>query len=307
MTATFVARHVPTHRLILIAHRTFLALILVSAVAAVALPQVGLTTRAVNYGTWRGILEHRNGLGYLVALGFIFFLASQIEHRPRWNLRFWAILGLYTLVLLKTGSKSSLVLCVLIALAWLALLATQTRKDPGESGGEHPSRVGFLLIAGAGAGLLAANFWLFIQFLGKRESLESRIEIWTGAWQSVQPVLWYGFGWSSILGSDDSAAQTISGYSGYLVRSVHNGYLAVLLQLGVIGSVLALSLLVRALWRAVRDVVSDFGPTTFMCAATLSTLMIGDLTESRAFVNIGWFLLAMIWELQRTNREKASH
>lgn len=303
--ATLLVRRVPIDDLIAWAAQIMWALVVVCALLAVTVPGIGRTVRDVNFGTWRGVLEHRNGLGYIVFLALVFYLAKHVQDSHHWKLRFWLTLGFYGFVLERAGSRSAMVLAGLVLVVWVALRSTRSSEQQRAAGLSGP-QVATGLLGIAIAVLSAANGWTLIDAIGKRESLESRLDIWSGALQAVKPVIFQGFGWANILGDDDTAAQTISSFSGYFVRSTHNGYLAVLLQVGLLGLTIAMTLVVRAAWRSVRLVAHGLDQGSFWAFSTMLVLIAGDMTESRIFVNIGWFSLAMIWEYERLTLKGAA-
>lgn len=294
--SSLLVEHVPIATFIHWGNRTMAGLIAV-CVAAAVVPGVGITPDGPTAGALRGILVHRNGLGYVVFLGLLFMLARHYADDYVWDIRFAAQLAFYVGVLALAGSKSAMVIAGFVVVLWV-VMRMAGGHDP-RARPEDVARTQRMLTASGLFGLAAltivlVNFWAFINLLGKRASLESRLEIWSGVLDALHPVKWVGYGWGNVLGDDDSAAATISSYSGYFVRSTHNGYLAVLLQVGIIGSIVGGAFLVYVLARAVGAGLRVHNGAAFWCLGVVLVLVIGDFSETRAFVNIGWFLLVTV-------------
>jgi O-antigen ligase len=123
--------------------------------------------------------------------------------------------------------------------------------------------------------------------LGRDPTLTKRTVIWTFALQMIEarPLLGYGYGvfWDSA----GSVAQVVN---------AHNGYLTVILDLGVLGAFLFLAMLMRASWQCYSLVVSSTMFIATWPAAIILGLMVNNLTEAELFSPNGvqWCLLIIV-------------
>lgn len=287
--AGLIAENVPFEQFLLIADRTFKTIVIASLLAALLVPAIGLTQNVVLHGTLRGIFIHRNHMGYVLILAVITLLALN------WNIRqlkltIFAWLAVYILALVWTGSAGAVVL-VLISLSLYWLVRWLARHNMVE-------RV-LLLVSAVCLVTFAALIAIphvprILGLLGRDMTFTNRVGIWHGAIQAWEEKFWFGYGWGSILGTDDDAANVISRSSGWMVTSTHNGYLATALQAGALGLFVAVVLLFIVLLRTLKMVVVSPGSQAIWSLQIVIVLIVGDFTETRAFANIGWFLLCLI-------------
>lgn len=287
--AGLIANNVPFERFLLIADRTLKTIVVISLLIAVLFPAIGLTQNVVLHGTLRGIFTHRNHMGYVVILAVISLLALNWKFRQL-KLTTFAWLAMYVLALVWTGSAGAVVL-VLVSLSLYGLVRWLA--------GHRAAERGLLLISAVCLAAFAALVAIpqvpkILDLLGRDMTFTNRVGIWRGAIQAWEEKFWFGYGWGSILGSDDDAANVISRSSGWMVTSTHNGYLATALQAGALGLSVAVIFLLVVLLRTLKVVVVSPGPQAMWSLQIVIVLIVGDFTETRAFANIGWFLLCLI-------------
>jgi O-antigen ligase len=123
--------------------------------------------------------------------------------------------------------------------------------------------------------------------LGRDPTLTKRTVIWAFALQMIEarPLLGYGYGvfWDSV----GSVARVVN---------AHNGYLTVILDLGVLGAILLFALLARVSWQCCSVVLSSPVFVATWPAAVLLGLMVNNLTEAELFSPNGvqWCLLVIV-------------
>ncbi|MCZ7616680.1 MAG: O-antigen ligase family protein [Ignavibacteriaceae bacterium] len=81
-------------------------------------------------------------------------------------------------------------------------------------------------------------FGLIPGYFGKDTTLSGRVDIWNFVWNDIEKrfLLGYGFATYWIMGS--SRLEIFASYfEGFMVNEAHNGYLEIVLQLGLIGFV----------------------------------------------------------------------
>jgi len=201
--------------------------------------------RGILDGEWRGIFQHKNILGSMMALSVLVEWHLPTDTLPS------RILNILTLVLsavLLIFSRSATPAIALIgAIAFLAVYRVAVRRF----------RIPRYAILLATFLMIASSISVFLWHsetvmgaLGKSSDLTGRTEIWSGALSFVQehPLLGYGYwGFWSGASPDSSALERVMGTS---IMYSHNGYLEILLTLGAVGFVLVLAFLACGIKRA---------------------------------------------------------
>lgn len=287
--AGLIAKNVEFSRFLRIADITLKWVVVISIAAGYIVPAIGITQREVNNGALRGVFEHRNGLGFFIVIALITHLAVNWGEKKHLLSR-WLWIGLFVFGLYRADSSGALVL-IAVALVLYGLIRQASREKERNRG---PIVAAVACFALAASPLIVIFGPQLLSLVGRDTTFTGRTDIWAGAIAAWQEKFWFGYGWANILGEDSEAARTIGAYAGYSVRSSHNGYLAVALQLGVIGLAVAIIFLLVLLLRAFRLALRLPGQEAVWSFQILVVIIIGDFAETRAFVNIGWFLLAVI-------------
>jgi exopolysaccharide production protein ExoQ len=223
---------------------------------------------------WQGAFGQKNTLGRIVVLGAAAFLC-----RPRRSRRDTVILiGLMLVagaVVVAAHSASSLVELVAIVLISRALAGLRWR----------PSRLMIavslsLVIALPAVYLALNNVDRVTAVLGRDATLTGRTDLWRFVARSIasRPILGYGYGvfWQF---SSEGAAR-IRGAIGWDAPSAHDGYMDLLLDVGVIGLLLYVVAFVVAARRAV--ILYRSGPPNNMMwpLLVLTEILLCQITEA---------------------------
>lgn len=285
-SAAFIARYLTAEDVLKVLDWGFRVVIVASLAVAVIIPSFGITSRAWTYGALEGIYPHRNVLGYVAVLGLITLLYAPV--RRRWSKLLWA--SVYVGTVIWTGSATSIV-GIVLALTLAFVLRVTSTKDV------RTRIVATVLVLTSGSVALVVatyNPSTLFDALGRDETLTGRTEIWRGVTfaLSLRPIL--GYGWNSILGESTTSGRLILPYAGWYTNSTHNGYLAVALQLGVVGLVVAALILIRALYGSFRLVLRRGGAFWAWCVQIVVALATVNVAETRAFLDFGWFLIVLI-------------
>jgi exopolysaccharide production protein ExoQ len=201
------------------------------------LPQVG-----PDPSVWQGAFGQKNTLGRIVVLAAVAFLS-----RPRGSRRdtvlIIALMLVAGAVVVAAHSASSLVELVVIVLISRALGGLRWR----------PSRFVFLslLIAIPTVYLALNNLDRVTAVLGRDSTLTGRTELWRFVGRSIasRPILGHGYGVFWQFSSEE--ATRIRGAIGWDAPSAHDGYMDLLLDVGIVGLLLYVVAFVVTLRRAV--------------------------------------------------------
>ncbi len=244
-------------------------------------------------GPIQGFVGNRNPFGaialFLVVVTFILMLERRIG-----RLEGWATIGAAVLVHMLT--QSATVTAAAIYLIAIATGAVVIRRLPLRH--KRTLSFGVLALSAVGAVLTLKYREEIFSLLGRDSDLTSRTEIWDDVVQFAQsrPDGWGFVGYWPIWAHPYSEIGTEVEW----VRPTHahNAFLDTWLQLGLIGLVLLIVMLVLlfgSAWRLVER--AGKGDTYLPLGWVLLTvaLSLQALTESRLLVEGGWFLLVALY------------
>jgi O-antigen ligase len=262
------------------------------------LPQAFYWSRDLLFhgGQIQGIVGNSNLLAMNALLALIVFgiqLADRRVHRVAGIV--WLALAGLTFVL----TRSSTVIVATLVVAIVLLFALWTRRA-GEA--RRLAVYGTALaLAAVGAASIIVLWGPFVRLFGKSEDLTGRLDIW----QKViglaiqRPIA--GWGWVSYWVPWVKPFKGLAERKGVEYLQAHNAWLDVWLQLGIIGLVILICLVVTTFGRAwiaavdrPRFGIADTAPysaLTLLPLLVLAALIAQSAAESRLLVESGWMLL----------------
>ncbi|HEY0758399.1 MAG TPA: O-antigen ligase family protein [Acidisarcina sp.] len=220
----------------------------------------------------KGLTTHKNIFGFEMGLAFLTMLL--VPFRRLENLR-WPLAAIALFLLLLSRSSGSLVATVFALLFVPFLLVLRFPSS---------QRVPVVLIALAALGglgfLVVENAALLPAIFSKDTTLSGRTELWSLVVIAIghHPMLGYGFDafWQGLQGD----SLTIIRGVGWLVPTAHNGYLDLLLGVGVVGALLFLLALVQFFARALRYAAAEQSSARFYPFVLLVFWLVYNLNES---------------------------
>ncbi|WP_269583992.1 O-antigen ligase family protein [Roseibium sp. Sym1] len=246
-----------------------------------------------------GIYSQKNSLGAVMALAFLFNLYGFLNARGL--LKRFATLVISALafaLLILSQSKTSIGLALLLpVIAYLLVgMAYLFRINAA-----------ILILFGALTGVVLWFFQASLTrfgfgdlslFLFNDETYTGRTVIWNFILGVIsrEPVLGQGYASFWATGADSIAFREAPGFV-ILLTQAHNGYLDVLVELGIVGLTLLLLLIVAALFSAARMVRLDYR-ISFLCYSLMLFVISHNMLESSWFraYSLNWliFLLAAL-------------
>jgi exopolysaccharide production protein ExoQ len=213
---------------------------LLSLAFVVGLPQYGISyDDPRNPGVWVGIFSTRTGeaqvLTFLMGSGLIVGTAG-----PSWRQLAYVLIIAFFIMMSRPVTGLILMLFYGVCMLVLYLLRRVERRTA--------LAVGFILLSSLALVLFIGlpQISAILGFLGRDMTLTGRTEIWQGLMMSVakRPLLGYGYAafWQGLNG--ESAKAILSSH--WIFAYAHNGFLEILLQVGVIGLVVLLVTIVKA-------------------------------------------------------------
>lgn len=230
---------------------------------------------------WTGVFGEKNHLGMGMGVGLIALLVA-----PRGVIRYrWAKIAVCAALLVLSQSATAMIFTLIAGVLYFLMRA--------------PARLRPLAIATLAAAVLIPNLLMshavdkVFAAGGKSTNFTGRDVIWRLVlehWQT-RPLL--GFGYDDFWTSQDSVIQQSLHWN---PGSAHNGFLEVLVTLGVtgeiwlIGTLVSGILLARKAWRAGYQTAS-----IWLCMAWVA-MMIDDITEADFMVPAPlWFIYCLVF------------
>ena len=282
---------------------TYGIVIVLSFVFAVGIPKLGIMG-AAHQGKWRGIFSHKNGLGQSMVYSFLAFMFCAYQSKKH-KLRMWIGMSLSIILLLLSASTSSMFNLFVLVVVFFVLYIV---------------RLPYLLMIPVIALIITVgeafylwsidNSGVIFNSVGKDATLTGRTELWQLTTDMIwkQPWIGYGFGgfWQGLNGAE----------SGYVLRAItwtpshpHNGYLQLLLDLGILGLLVFSIGFVRATIRSLNLIRSTTAVAALWPIVHMSQLLITSTTETQLFAanNVGWILyVALVFSLEPKSLEQST-
>ncbi len=264
---------------------------LLSLLYVFAIPSIGITPSGPNSGLWRGLFIHKNTLGRIMVIAGI-FLTANIFTNPK-N-RWLSLGGLIFAIYLILGSESK---SALVSLFFLLAIAPFNRLFRWNIVIAIPLYLIVLLSSTVGAIFLDDNWDAALASIDKDPNLNGRIPLWNIVIERIQEHPWIGYGFHGFY------QRWASPEHASILRTIvwkpdhgHNGFLDLVLELGVIGAFLfaiifAIAFLRAINWIRVKPGIEGIWPIGFL---TYFVLMNQTQTVLLTGYSIYWLLFTII-------------
>jgi exopolysaccharide production protein ExoQ len=247
--AVYLAEHLDTQRFM----RVICVAALIAAVASIGfsllVPSVGIDARDQRGGEWEGIFSGKNGCARAMLFFLMPVLMMKAEESGEKLLKYGTAF-LILFVIAMTLSRTAWFLTALYLVFFVALKLL----------GRFPPKDRLLLFTGFGTvfasigAVLYSNADTLLASTGRDSGLSGRTGIWAALWISIKkrPLLGYGYHafWTGLTGESANVIIAVGWIFGY----AHNGFLAVLSELGAVG----LGLFILTFLKALRDAFTSF-------------------------------------------------
>lgn len=253
--------------------------IVLSVLVVIFYPERGIQTGWMLEGDWRGIAGQKNGLGAVASLVFVASLTLPVITRPdgrgavlAWCIRL-SMIGMSALCMVNSGSRGAMVI------SGVGLLLVLISRLP-----HAVQRVG--LIGVIAAAIPISAFVLstlridgdFVDVLGTTIDSNSRITLWLYGLTQLGERELLGFGVDGFWTPD--RVQAFRDVHGWVLDNFHNGYVAILVEGGLIGAsllLLAMGFLLLLYLVAIGNLRDSYVALAFAYAGMF---LIGNLTEN---------------------------
>jgi O-antigen ligase len=282
--------------------RATVILAVLSRVVLVAVPTVGHETAQGYEGAMRGVFAQKNSLGLAMLLAVSCYVYQLIDN-PKSVIGPMARLVLLLFCIVLSRSATSLVIAVLVmAVGAVFWSAGDWRRRVIVL---YALAVGFCLIT-----LLAlVDTGQLLGYLERDASFTGRLPLWDASLQAALQRPWLGYGYSGFWNQDSPMVQYIWAAIDWQAPSAHNGYLDIMLQIGLVGLVLYAwvwsSIVVFSLWAWREGSLPEARwILLFMLINVLLNLDEGPLPYPDQFTVLmpGAILLLRNWRHERAHR-----
>src|SRR3990172_2269522 len=254
---------------------------LLSILIVLYLPLVGVMQNRPFVGSWTGLFWHRNHTGNIFAFfNMIFLLRFLLDEKGKGKQRLVFALSYFLSATIVFGSRSATGMIVFLFLNFVVALTVIWLKFHDRIKPWHYY---------ASASLLLGGFLVFITNTGFFFGLLGRSARWTGRvpggedlFQNIylqKPLLGYGYG-ALWMQKSFRILMQIRHQWPYQVYFADNGFFDILLNTGLVGLFLFLSIYLPLGVRSIRQAVLSKSWLHFFAFLTFLYIFIGNLTYS---------------------------
>ena len=225
-------------------------------------------------GMWSGIFGHKNELGYMMAwsAGVFSHLALSVN-RFRWLM--WGIFGISVCLIILSRSTTSLT--ILITMISLIPLYRTIQKTNYKL---QVIMVSFALLLLIFISMfLVSNVESLVGASGKDLTLNGRTDLWDFIFAKIFERPWFGYGFYGFW--DSSIADSLRRQHPW-ASNAHNGFLEMILELGIVGFTVFAAGLIRFVMMALNRIVSIANkPEDYWSMQMLVIIIIINFSEAR--------------------------
>lgn len=281
----------------------------IASLALYATPYGVLADPYMGTADFRGVFGHKNTLGEAMVAGVLAALYC-IRAVPRGRKKYIMLAVLFVFVILAAKSATSFLTsaCYIFIMTIMALHA-----KGGMARVASYCAIGF---AGLGTVLLAIAPELIFELLGKDPTLTGRTELWPYVWAAIAEKPLMGWGFNGFWFPSNSIAARISDAVGWVVPQAHNGLLELLLQVGIVGSLMFVALFIRNCWlaticmlhgdRALGEIVLLFAVGLFVIGISEAILLTPSQMQTLQFFLFGFLCDINVDVVTSTRRRQRS-
>ncbi|MFM6966766.1 MAG: O-antigen ligase family protein [Rhodoluna sp.] len=247
----------------------------------------------------QGIVGNSNLLAFAGMLGLVAF---AVEYAIVGTRRWISAISFLASALCVYLAKSAGISFALVAIGVAAVVSILVE------GKERDIRHRYYRFAWGAAAFGGVFVLLFraqvFEFFGKSPDMTGRSGIWKIVLKMIGEHPWTGWGWIS------NWVPGVKPFEGLVVidrvpyYQAHNAYLDVWMQIGLIGLLLLMTVIVLTFVKAWRLAVRHTSALYLWPVLTFVGLLVWSATESRMLIEIGWVLLALfavkVWEPEET-------
>ena len=237
----------------------------------------------------QGIVGNANLIAFTAVLGMLLFLVEYIVTHKN---RMLPLVSLLLAVLMAALAKSAGMTLAIFLVGFAALIAILA-EGRDRSTRHAIYRYGLWSLLAVGVLGLIYRVELF-EMLGRSSDASGRFYIWGEVLDLVWEKPLEGWGWIGYWIPGVEPFEGLIVINGVPMYQAHNAYLDTWLQLGLIGLVLLVWLLIQGFTRLWAVAVRHTNPLYLFPLFAFLVIAAQSLTESRMLIEIGWVLLVLL-------------
>jgi exopolysaccharide production protein ExoQ len=249
-----------------------------SAILSIILSSIpsfgGIHTAPELAGMWSGIFGHKNELGYMMAwsAGVFLHLAFSIN-QFRWLM--WIIFSISVCLIILSRSTTSLTI-LLTMISLLPFYKTLQKTNYKLQVVMVGLALMLLIIISI---LLVGNVETVVGASGKDLTLNGRTDLWDFIFAKIFDRPWFGYGFYGFWDSDIAASLR---REHPWASNAHNGFLEMILELGIVGFLIFAAGLIRFIMMALNRIASVAKkPEDYWSMQMLVIIIIINFSEAR--------------------------
>jgi exopolysaccharide production protein ExoQ len=268
---------------------SFAAIIVLSFLMAIFIPEYGTMSYGIHAGSWRGIYTHKNWLGRIMTIGAMVFSILAMDRKQQW----WYWIGLGGTFCLIVLSKSSGSLINFFTIFSIVPIYAVFRWRPLIM---MPMIAGIVTIGSSLMLWFNENSTVLLGSIGKDATLTGRTDMWPYIIDMIAKQPWLGYGYNGFWNDWDSPGAAIWYAAKWKAPNAHNGVLDLLLQLGLLGLIVftigyGLCLVRGIIWLRIDRSWLSFWPILYLTQLTLSNVSESFLLS---FNDLFWVLYVSV-------------
>jgi exopolysaccharide production protein ExoQ len=283
----------------------FVFVIILSYSLALLIPVVGTNIGYPYFGAWRGWFDIKNYMAPVMSVATIIYLFNALDANEKIINRLLSVCFYLLSVGLVFLSQSATGITIMIILNAGAILFYAWVKWKNHLHTVHYIILGILF---AGLSILAfTNLSFLFGLLNKNTTFTGRVPLWSflvNTGLANHPLFGSGFGatWAN-----DQFSHTVQAAEGWIVITAHNGLVETFLSLGLVGTILLISILVLCIYRVTRNAIKEQSFISFFPILLILFVITTNITESffLELESFTWFL--MVFALFSTTPLPVSH
>lgn len=266
---------------------TFGIAIIMSILFAVGLPKFG-KMGGVHVGALRGIYNHKNVLGKIMAASAIVFLLL-IQRAKKSNWLLWCGFGSSILLIILSQASSPLLNLIILIVALFLFRILRWRSD-------------FMITILLGISIISTILYILVStnaeaiagLFGKDLTLTGRTTFWPLILDRISQHPWLGYGFGAFWAGLDGPSDYIWYASTFKAPNSHNGYLDLCLELGLVGLSIYLLGFITTFQKALAYIRLVKTSDGFFPALFLIYIVLANFTESTLIIQNNIFFVIQV-------------
>lgn len=266
-----------------------------SLIYVVVFPGMAIMNDAVAglHNAWRGVYIHKNTLGRIMTIATIFFLANAFSAPPRQRRIWWFLFALGLQLIFGCDSKAALV-----SVFFLIIISPLHRIFRWNLAIAIPLYLIVLMMGFVFSTVLFDNWADAMGLIDKDPGLNGRLDIWLLALDYIPQRPWLGWGYHGFwrMWASPEHATILRTIATWEPPDGHQGFLDLVIDLGLIGAVLFAFPFFNAFVKCIKWIRTFHSPEGVWPLGLMTYYIMMNLTQTQLLpaYTIYWILITTI-------------